>query len=619
MIRGSKRVWTGGIGTVGLLAGVVALVGTGPTTTPTAAAAPTGLPSFDDCEQLRSSYVEAALPHVTAWGWDFEGPPVVPLMADTRAEAAPLGETDAVGNGATGTNLQEAGVDEPDLAKTDGEIVALVRHGDLIVFDTSGEKPREIGRLDLPDRLRISELLLVGDRAVLLGSSGGGYGHELRMIPVDGPYAEPKPSRTALATVDLSDPTAPSVVRTEVIDGELISARAWDSVVRVVTTSTPDLDFVHPTRQRTVKQAAAKNRQIVRQATVGDWLPASRVDGGPRQALVDCADVRRPRGEPAGLGTISVLTMDPTEPESSDAIGVAADGNLAYASDDRLYVATTDDGWWDWTWRADDEPARTDIHGFTVDGAETTYIGSGDVPGRVPDRWAFSEHNGGLRVASTVGPQWRPRETRVTVLDERDGRLPAIGSVGGMGKNEQIEAVRWFGDIAVVVTFRQVDPLYTLDLSDPGRPTVEGELKIPGFSGYLHPIGDSLLLGVGQDGTASGRLKGGQISSFDLGDLAKPSRLDMLGFGRVDTRAVTDSRGFTYLPEQRLAFVPTGSWRRGPTLEMAHVAADGQLSSQTSTPLPGRAGKVRVLPLDDGRIAIVAAGDLIDLADPTAG
>lgn len=335
--------------------------------------------------------------------------------------------------------------------------------------------------------------------------------------------------------------------------------------------------------------------------------------------MLHCADVRHPHGGPAGLGTISVLTLDPAQPESSDAIGIAADGDLTYASDDRLYVATTDDGWSDWTWRSDGEPTRTDIHAFSVDGAETTYAGSGDVPGRVPDRWAFSEHDDALRVASTVGPTWQPRETRVTVLEEADGALRPIGSVGGMGENEQIEAVRWFGDVAVVVTFRQVDPLYTLDLSDPRHPAVEGELKIPGFSAYLHPVGGDLLLGVGRDGTASGRIRGGQLSTFDLGDLTAPSRLDSLGLGPVATGAVAENaRAFTYLPDRRLAFVPTGSWRKGATLEIAHVSEDGQLSSHTSTPLPGLAANARVLPLDDGRVAIVADGDLVDLADPLA-
>ena len=100
-----------------------------------------------------------------------------------------------------------------------------------------------------------------------------------------------------------------------------------------------------------------------------------------------------------------------------------------------------------------------------------------------------------LRVASQTGDPWQPAETVVSTFGEQDGQLVRLGSVGGMGKGEQIKAVRWFGDMAVVVTFRQTDPLYTLDLSVPQAPRVVGELKMPGFSAYLHPVGEWSDLG----------------------------------------------------------------------------------------------------------------------------
>ena len=621
-----RRIFAGGAGAIGLVAGVATLVGIGPTSGPTLTPAATAaeLTPFDSCEHLRSWYVESALPHVTAWGWDDGG--AIPLAFDLPATSAAARETTvqadlgAVGNGATGTNVQEIGVDEPDLAKTDGELVALVRGGDLVVFDATAEEPHEIGRIGLPDRLHVTELLLVDDRAVLFGSAGGMVPYvmptiERGVVPYGGA------PRTTVTTVDLADPTAPAVVRTRVVDGELVSAREHDGTVRVVTTWRPDFDFVYPDgRSLGIPEAAAKNRQIVRDATAEEWLPSQRIDGAAGQPLLSCADVRHPR-DPAGLGTIAVLTMDPDEPATESATGLAADGNLMYASDDRLYVATADDGWTDWTWRpADDgDSTRTDIHAFAVDGDTSTYVGSGNVPGRVPDRWALSEHEGLLRVASTTGPIWEPRETRVTVLAEADDRLDPVGSVGGMGETEQIESVRWFGDVAVVVTFRQVDPLYTLDLADPTSPEVVGELKIPGFSAYLHPIGEDRLLGVGQAASRQGMLRGSQLSSFHLGDLAAPTRVDTLGFGGMRTSPVeSDSRAFGYLPDLRLAFVPTWDWRGGNTIEVARVGADGGIDTVRSIGLPGSADTARVLPLADGRVAIVADGDVVQVADPAA-
>ena len=91
--------------------------------------------------------------------------------------------------------------------------------------------------------------------------------------------------------------------------------------------------------------------------------------------------------------------------------------------------------------------------------------------------------------------------------------------------------MRFVGDIGYVVTFRQIDPLYTIDLSTPERPRVLGELKIPGYSAYLHPIGDDLLLGIGQDATEEGRPTGTQVSVFDVSDLRRPTRLHRLALG----------------------------------------------------------------------------------------
>jgi beta propeller domain-containing protein len=627
MHRPSRRITALGATAAGLVAaGAVTVIGAGPGATPTAVA--NELTPFDDCAQLRSWYVESALPHVTAWGWDTGGPimvdGVMPLASTPRVAAPPAAaETGAVGNGATGTNLQEQDVDEPDLAKTDGDHVVVIRHGDLVVYDATGEQADEIGRLDLPWRLQIDELLLVGDRAVLFGSTTAMTPYieppgPIRRIQ---PYGEPTTGRmitsgphTTVTTVDLTDPAAPTVQRTETIQGDLVSAREHDGTVRVVTTWLPSLDFAEPYPRLTSKQALAKNRDLVRSTTAADWLPSTRVDGGSAQPLMSCADVRHP-ADPAGAGTISVVTMDPDNPGARTGTGVAADGDLTYSSADRLYVATADDGW---TWTADQtRDTTTDIHAFDVAGDQTTYVASGEVPGRVKDQWSFSEDGGLLRVASTLGPSWAPKETKVTVLAERNGRLDPIGSVGGIGPEDQIEAVRWFGDVAVVVTFRLVDPLYTLDLSDPRHPAVVGELKIPGFSAYLHPLGDDLLLGVGQDATRAGSMRGSQVSTFDLGDLAKPQRLDQVGLGYTRSSAIeSDSRAFSYLSADRLAFVPTTSWRFGSAMDVIGVDPDGVLALVKRIDLPGWSSNARALPLADGRVAVIGAGDQVQLVDP---
>ena len=202
------------------------------------------------------------------------------------------------------------------------------------------------------------------------------------------------------------------------------------------------------------------------------------------------------------------------------------------------------------------------------------------MPGSLLNQFSLSEHEGILRAATTVG--FGPdAESRVTTLERRDGRLVKRGDVGGLGRGERIYAVRFIGDVGYVVTFRQVDPLYTIDLADPDRPRVLGELKIPGYSAYLHPVGDDLLLGVGQDATDQGRLQGLQISLFDVSDLARPARLQQLRLGerwssvrgrvgppRVPVVAGDEARGAADRQQRlhrrgRLPRRPRGRHRRG--------------------------------------------------------
>lgn len=625
----------GGVTALGLTV-TLAVSAVGPTGSvfgPGPAAAASGLQAFDDCAELTDWYVGAALEQVTAYGLGGYGYPVIAeddmVLGARLTAAAPVAEaqtspTAAVDNGATGTNVQEAGVDEPDVAKTDGVQTYVVRGRTLTVTDVSGDTPQEVARLDLPAALHGAEMLLVGDRIVLIAGRATYSGA--------GPFApgriaySPRIQQTTVGIVDVTDPTQPTVESGRTIGGTLVSAREHDGTVRLVVAATPSLDFVLPDRGVTPAAALRENRRIVREAGGQDWLPQQVIDGGGPQPLLDCADVTHPKAQ-AGLGTLSVLTFAPGADTAVDTLALAAGGDLVYASADRMYVATSQADQWpvplvDAPLVDGPEPAgagngtSTGVHAFDASGDTTTYIASGQVPGWTPDRWSFSEHEGRLRVASMLGSMWDPRESAVTVLEEKGDLLTRVGTVAGMGRGEQIQSVRWFDDLAVIVTFRQVDPLYTVDLSDPTQPEVLGELKIPGFSAYLHPVGDDLLFGVGQDATTRGWSRGSQVSLFDLADLADPKRLSSLGLGRHRYSIVEeDSRSFSYLPEDRIALVPLGG-NGGTRLAAIRLGSSSMLRHVGSIELPGWAGDLRALPLPDGRVALVAHGEVRDVVEP---
>ena len=593
-------------------------------------AAAAQLTHFGDCGALSEWFAAAAAANGTGpydsmgsdprlrSGGPFGGMETMPAQAGAPGVAVPeAGDAssglpvDAQGPGATGTNIAEAGVDEPALIKVDGDLVVSVWENRLHVTDVSGA-PRVLGSVRLPAG-PASELLLVEDRALVLGSAWSSSPGLERGVDLGSARVEPvlPVSATAVLTVvDLSLPSRPAVVRTDEIDGTYLSAREHEGIIRVVLQTQPSLRLaLPPGPPRFDDQPPAS---LLPQRTERDGSGAV-VGTSP---VLDCTEISHP-AEPSGVGLLTVLTFDLTDPAApiTDRTGVATDGDIVYASTDRLVIATTRGGWLGAVASSDgsiSDPASgqtsTELHGFDVTSRTATpYLGSGEVPGWILGRWALSAYDGFLRVASTREGRTPDAGTDsvVTVLAEEGDGYRQVGSAGGLGRGEQVRAVRWFGDTAVVVTFRQTDPLYTLDLSDPAAPRVLGELKIPGYSAYLHPLGDGLLLGVGQDATLEGQVLGTQVSTFDLRDLAEPDLLDT----ELDTQSwsdvESDSRQFTYLPGPRLAVLPI----RGPensALWSVRVGSDGTLSTAgrwAAGPLSWLAASV---PLGDERMVVLS-------------
>lgn len=514
----------------------------------------------------------------------------------------------------SGTNVQEAGVDEPDLLKTDGRTMYVVNRGRLEVLDVTGDQPRSLTSLPL-DVGWDAQLLLHGDRLLVTSTSGIVVPFAAETTTDDGREAPADDAATTeeqgiaasdmaypagsgstlLTSIDVSDPTRPVVDERLTLDGWIVNSRLVDGVVRLVvrTEAGINLPWEYPRAAglRAERLALEANRELIRNSTAEDWLPYyvhESADGGEQaDTLLACNRIAHPE-DFAGLGVLSVLTVDLATGSlvpGKAATGLLAAGDTVYASPETLYVATT--RWQDWTALTDQQRDRrqqevaTEVHAFDIADPRTAgYLGTGEVPGTLLSQWAMSEHDGHLRVASTVGSPWddsrRPSESVVTVLRVRDGErtddpngeasrdrtgeLTQVGQVSGLGLTERIYAVRFMGEVGYVVTFRETDPLYTLDLRDPTTPKVTGELKIMGYSAYLHPMGDDLLLGVGQDADERGRTRGLQLSLFDVSDPAEPALRSQTALADGSSDVEYDHRAFLHWPATGLTAVPFQRW-----------------------------------------------------------
>ncbi|MGD8201937.1 beta-propeller domain-containing protein [Ornithinimicrobium sp. W1679] len=602
---------------------------TGAPTTGTAApwdeatvrAATTALPAgylapFDDCQQLLTYYQANALELVTPYGlggggWGMAVDDSGGAMEDSAAAGGDAASAASDGGGAapehSSTNVQEEGVDEADTVKTDGRILVTTTGGQVRVVDLASEEV--LARIPMPgraDQASPSELLLDGSTLVVLGQEWSSP------QPVDGLRVAYPASRTLVMTVDLSDPSRPQVLGTVRVEGSYRSARMIDGTVRMVmVTEPPGVRQTQPGSGslRAEDEAEERNRELIRSTTIEDWVPhRQELDADGRvvgtEPLLECSEISRPR-DPAGLSTMSVLTFDLASGQvtPTSGAGLVASGSTVYASPDRLVVGTS--AWDAWQWAAmsmpwpQDRPMRTDLHTFDIsDPAATRYVASGSVEGHLLNQWALDEQDGVLRVATTIDPPGRSQtsSSSLVVLAEEGEELVETGRVDGLGETEQIYAVRYLdADLAAIVTFRQTDPLYLVDTSDPSAPTLAGELKIPGYSAYLHPVGDGWLLGVGQDADErTGQTKGLQASLFDVRDVNAPVRTEVLTWPETYSPVEWDHRAFTAWPSTGQAFLPAMTW--------GTVASEGDGDVQDK---PGFAG---VLALDVGPGVLAESG-----------
>ncbi len=470
----------------------------------------------------------------------------------TQAPAAPTPGTDF-----SGTNVQEEGVDEPDLVKTDGRTMFVATGGSIRSFDVTAGTPRPLDAIQVDGYS--FELVL----------------HGQKLIAISEPGDESAPGvGTIIREIDVSDPARLRVTRIMQVEGDVVGARLTGGTFRVAISSYPDIEYPpapEGAAPETTEQAEARVKRGIAKTRLRGWRPSYKLVNrktGKRawRALVPCDSVRR-LGDFSGLGVLTVLTIDVDRGlPAVDSDAIYADADTVYASKDNLYLAT--ERWVDPGTEASDvaSGSATTIHKLgTSEPGRTDYRASGEVRGYLLSQWSLSEHEGKLRVATTDEPSWLietnddepASESFVTVLDEQGGALRQIGRVGGLGKGEEIFAVRFIGTKGYVVTFRQTDPLYTLDLTDPADPKVLGELKILGYSAYLHPVGEDLLLGVGQDATERGEVRGVQLSLFDVSDPRRPRRLHQATLaGDSYSEAEWDHRAFLYWPATQTVVIP---------------------------------------------------------------
>jgi len=486
------------------------------------------------------------------------------------------------------TNTQVAGVDEADFVQNDGTRIAVLAGGSLhLLRSWPPQDMAEGASLKIEGWPR--DMFLADDQVVVFSNvyvpraiegshpicapAAIGAGGAMAVDAFCGYWAS---DVTQITTIDVSDLAHPRVTAEILLPGSYLSARRIDDRVRVVMSDSlpfpdgvrywPDLPPGASTgdRNKAFDELEAANEALIRSRTLDDWLRTGevRIPGSATKPIAySCTDFAL-SSAPTRPGLLTVATVDLTTDSLKARTAVLAEPGTVYASKDTLYVATNH--WWWWP-----EIGQTDatyLHAFDLrDPDRAPYLGSGTVDGTVRDQYAMDEFGGALRVATHVttrvadGTTWGTLQgaNRISVLTRSPGALHLVGKTTDYGADEQTFGTRFVGPRGFVITARQVDPLFTFDLSDPAHPTKVGELAMPGFIAYLHPIDDTHLLGVGREPGASSMMQL-KIALLDVTDLADPKAqaVQLVGEGWSYSDALWDPKAFTWLPAQKMLAIP---------------------------------------------------------------
>ncbi len=434
------------------------------------------------------------------------------------------------------TNTQEEGVDEGDIIKTDGNYLYIANANSEIVsiIDVTGEEMKIASQIDVETDEHVLEIYINGDKLIVLGNLYESYETHDTVHSVNGNVVYKEYARygergnsTFVKVYDVTNRTAPKLVTEYTQQGGYDNSRMIGTKLYTISTYYVDI------RNDNYRDKC---------------IPETVVNGVCERIPAGCISVV----EESNSNVYAVITTldieNSTEPTSEAILG---DCDELYASAKGLFISEND--YYSENYHAYQQ--TTKIYRFEYTDTGVNYKCMGRVDGYINDQFSMSYDGEHFRIATTVNKyvtyDANGNATEVQLFDE-DGKrnkdlgdvavsnvtmnnlyilnnnMQIVGKVEDMAQGETIKSVRFVGNMAYVVTFRQTDPLFVIDLSNPENPTVKGELKIPGFSEYLHPIADGLLVGVGYDGTEFGTNGDCKVSLFDVTNPYEPKESSVL-------------------------------------------------------------------------------------------
>ncbi|MDD2619634.1 MAG: beta-propeller domain-containing protein [Syntrophomonadaceae bacterium] len=455
------------------------------------------------------------------------------------------------------TNVQVQGVDEADIVKTDGNYIYQVNKQQILIIKAlPANEMKIVANLNFKDQNFFPrELYLDSKNLVVIGSSSIGQPYPLQETAKSISYQPYNYQSTCRVMVyDISDKENVKKSRELELEGDYLSSRKIGSAVYLV--SNRFIPYYH-TQDQDIDLPAYRDSAL---STAYNTIDCTKIAYFPDNVY------------PAYIMTAG---FDLANMEKAEVKTYLGNGENLYASDKNLYIALSQyDNQVhplirDSAFPADPAPAleKTNVFKFALAQGKINYSGKSEVPGRILNQFSMDENNGHFRIATTSGEIWRNDEytsqNNIYILDEA---LNICGKIENLAPGEKIYSTRFMGDRAYMVTFKNVDPLFVIDLKDPLKPTVLGKLKIPGYSDYLHPYDENHLIGFGKEsielksGTNESQAfyQGMKIALFDVSDVSNPKEMFKASIGDrgTDSELLHNHKALLFSKDKNLLAFP---------------------------------------------------------------
>lgn len=436
----------------------------------------------------------------------------------TSADSAVLNEEAASAEDFSKTNVQVEGVDEADIVKTDGNFIYYLTNSALTITDVNSVKL--VSKVEFDNKeFEPQEIFLKDNKIVIIGIT---YRETEEKNIVNTEYYYPTNETYTVAKIyNIDDRENPKLERTVEIEGYYLSSRMIGDNVYLISNK-----YIYAYLCKDYKQSQLDEEEFKPQYI--DTATGEEI----KSIGFDCI-YYIPEFEDTNYLNIAAFNITNNEP--ANITSYLGGGSQVYSSATNLYITRTkynyDDG----------SEINTEIYKFNLKDATCTFSKTGKVPGSVLNQFSMDEKDGYFRIATTDSTSWSS-ESNTNNLYVLNENLEIVGKVEGLAPGERIYSVRFMGNRAYMVTFVQTDPLFVIDLSDPTNPTVLGELKIPGYSKYLHPYDETHLIGFGENTKVVNYGYGDQvvtdgmkIALFDVTDPNNPTEMYSVNIGEEGT------------------------------------------------------------------------------------